>query len=70
MKTDVTEQRKANAFYMNLEDFSLFKLRSTIFLINFPLSFTMAIISVWYKIMPDAPTVADHYTRDEIDQIM
>ena len=70
MKTDVTEQRKANAFYMNLEDFSLFKLRSTIFLINFPLSFTLAIISVWYKIMPDAPTVADHYTRDEIDQIM
>ena len=55
---------------MNLDDFSLFKLRSSIFLINFPLSFTLAIISIWHKIMPDAPTMADHYTRDEIDQIM
>jgi len=55
---------------MNLEDFSLFKLRSAIFLINFPLSFTLAIVSIWYRIMPDIPTVADNYTRDEIDQIM
>ena len=67
VQTNVKDQKKANAFYMNMDDFSLFKLRSSIFLISFPLSFTLAIISIWYKIMPDAPTVADHYTRDEID---
>ena len=67
VKTDIGDQKKQNAFYMNMDDFSLFKLRSSIFLINFPLSFTLAIISIWYKIMPEAPSVADHYTRDEID---
>ena len=54
---------------MNMEDFSLFKLRSTIFLINFPLSFTLAIISIWFKIMPEAPSTAENYTREEIEQI-
>ena len=54
---------------MDMENFSLFKLRSTIFLINFPLSFTLAIINIWFKIMPEAPTTAENYTREEIDQI-
>ena len=54
---------------MNMEDFSLFKLRSTIFLINFPLSFTLAIISIWFKIMPESPSTAENYTREEIEQI-
>ena len=43
-------------WYLNLEDFSLFKLRSAIFLIQFPLAFTMAMVNVWYKILPDNPS--------------
>ena len=69
VKADKANQKVRNPFFMNLEDFSLFKLRSTIFLINFPLSFTLAIVSIWFKIMPEAPTTADNYTREEIDQI-
>ena len=38
---------KLPKWYLNLEDFSLFKLRSAIYLIQFPLAFNMAIIGVW-----------------------
>lgn len=43
---------KRNLFYLNLDDFSLFKLRSSVFLIDFPLSFTLCMIQVWQKILP------------------
>ena len=58
-ETEETKQAAASAqaaqknlFYLNLEDFSLFKLRSAVFLIDFPLSFTMCMVNVWQKIMP------------------
>ena len=37
---------------MNMEDFSIFKLKSAIFLIMFPLTFSLAIINLWVKIIP------------------
>ena len=67
VKAEKASQKVRNPFFMDMENFSLFKLRSTIFLINFPLSFTLAIISIWFKIMPEAPTTAENYTREEID---
>ena len=42
-------------FYMNLDDFSIFKLRSIIFLINFPFAYSIAIITCWYKSIPESP---------------
>ena len=45
-------ERKQNVFYLNLEDFNLFKLRSCIFLIMFPLTFTLSIITLWARIIP------------------
>ena len=44
--------KKENVFYLNLEDFNLFKLRSTIFLVAFPLTFTLAIVNLWAKLIP------------------
>ena len=41
-----------NVFYLSLEDFGLFKLRSAVFLIQFPISFTMHTFNVWQKVMP------------------
>jgi hypothetical protein len=58
----------AGPFFANLEDWSLFKLRSTLFLIDFPLSFTISIVNVWMKNMPN-PTLESGYSKDEIDQI-
>jgi hypothetical protein len=45
-------ERKSNLFYLNLEDFSLYKLRCAIFLIQFPLMFTESILALWSKIIP------------------
>ena len=61
---------RKNNFFLNLDDFSLFKLRSAVFLIDFPLSFTLCIINVWMRIMPAQMNIADHFNRDEIEQIM
>ena len=55
---------------MNLEDFSLFKLRSAVFLIEFPLSFTMCIVTVWQKIMPQQMNMQEYFSREEIEQIV
>ena len=45
-------ERKANIFYLNLEDFSLYKLRCSIFLIQFPITITESILALWAKIIP------------------
>lgn len=55
---------------MNLDDFSLFKLRSAVFLIDFPLSFTMCTVNVWQKIMPNSLNLNESFQREEIEQIM
>ena len=46
-------QNKENVFYINFDDFSLVKLRSAIFMLYFPITFTVSIINVWLKIMPN-----------------
>jgi len=56
---------------LNLDDFSLFKLRSAVFLIYFPLSFTMHMVSVWQKVMPTSLAMSENaYSREEIEQII
>ena len=66
--------RQANtqrsSFYLNLEDFSLFKLKSAVFLIYFPLSFTMHSINIWQRTMPTQMQMGDNYSREEIEQII
>ena len=55
---------------MTLEDFSLYKLKSSVFLIGFPLTFTQAILNVWAKSIPVNPGASDEFTREEIEQIL
>ena len=43
-KVNQDKNKKENAFFLNLDDFSLYKLRSAVFLIDFPLTFTMCCI--------------------------
>jgi len=67
------KERKANVFYLNFEDFNYFKLRSAIFLIMFPLTFTQAIINLWVKIIPSSYSKKDHadneYTKADLEMI-
>lgn len=70
MQQSKENQRKHNVFTLNLEDFNLFKLRSTVFLIQFPVTFTLLIINVWKKILPSQVTQAQGFSREEIEQIM
>lgn len=56
-------------FYLNLDDFSLFKLRCAVFLIDFPLCFTVCIVNVWQKILPNQITMAELFSREEIEQV-
>ena len=50
-KDDEPEKLREN-FYMNLNDFSIFKLRSIIFFTNFPLAISIATVTCWYKMIP------------------
>ncbi len=63
------EEEKASSFYLNLDDFNLFKLRSTIFLIDFPLSFTISMMNIWIKIVP-LPTSEYGFSKEESEQIL
>ena len=44
------ERKKRSPFFIYLEEFSLVKLRSTVYLIEFPLTFSICMISVWKDI--------------------
>ena len=68
-KVDADKEKKANAFFLNLEDFSLFKLRSSVFLIDFPITFTMCCVQVWAKIMPSGSATMDNFDKEEQEQI-
>ena len=54
---------------MTREDFSIFKLKSAVFMINFPLSFTIHILNVWKKVMPSA-LQSQAFNDDELEQIL
>jgi len=56
--------KRANTFFLNFEDFSIFKLRSAVFLIQFPLTFTQAIVPLWVKMLP----VVTKKTEDEMSR--
>lgn len=59
------EEAKASSLYLNLEDFNLFKLKSTIFLIDFPVSFTISMMNIWLKIMP----ALNDLSKEEAEQV-
>ena len=56
-------------FYLNLDEFSVFKLRSVAFLINFPITYCLAVITCWYKAIPETPTKEDGFSSNEIEEI-
>lgn len=65
-------KKKANIFYLNFEDFSLMKLRATIFLLNFPIAMTLTMIGVWLRAIPNVnikTETTDNLTKDEIEAI-
>jgi hypothetical protein len=46
------EDEKNNMFYMNFDDFSNFKLKSIIYFLYYPLTFTKIIANLWLQIVP------------------
>ena len=65
------EERKANIFYLNLEDFSVYKLRCAVFLIQFPLMLTESILALWSKIIPSPSKKesVEDYSKSDIEII-
>jgi len=65
------QQRKQNIFYLNLDDFNLFKLRSSIFLIQFPLAITETVILLWSKVIPSSHRKdgLDDFSKQDQEQI-
>lgn len=68
-------RRKANVLTLNLDDFNMFKLRSTVYLLQWPVTFTLLVINVWQKIMPEAPSEmgfprADCYLIEDAERAM
>ena len=64
-----SKEEAANPFFMDLECFSTFKLRSAIFLVDFPVNFMIRIMSTWMKIIPFSATIAEGYTKEDIQVI-
>jgi len=52
------QTKRENIFYMNLEDFNVFKLKAVVFLLQQPINFTQLIVNLWYKLLP-----SQTYTR-------
>jgi hypothetical protein len=66
------EKKRQNVFYLNFEDFSMVKLRSTVFMIYFPITFTISIINIWLKILPNPSqpkSETEEYTKEEVEGI-
>ena len=66
------EKKRQNVFYLNFEDFSMVKLRSTVFMIYFPITFTISIINIWLKILPNPSqpkSDTEDYSKEEVEGI-
>ena len=46
-------KKRSNVFYLNFEDFSMMKLKSTVFMLYFPITFTVSILNIWIKQIPN-----------------
>ena len=52
-KKEDDEKKRQNVFFLNFEDFNMGKLRATVFMLQFPITFTVAILNVWIKSIPN-----------------
>ena len=70
-KAKEEERRKQNVFYLNFEDFSIVKLRSMVFFLYFPITFTLSILTIWLKLVPNPNAQKEgakvDYTKEEIE---
>ena len=60
------ETSNRNIFYLNLDDFSLVKMRAAVFLVDWPLSFTICIVQVWQKTLPQTANLNDIMSAEDI----
>ena len=66
------EKRRSNVFFLNFDDFSIVKLKSIVFMMYFPVNFTIAIVNVWIKLLPNTnlpKSENEDWTKEEIDGI-
>ena len=66
------ERKRQNVFYLNFEDFSMVKLRSTVFMIYFPITFTVSILNIWLRIIPNpsqSKSDVEDYSKEELQAI-
>lgn len=59
-------------FFLNFEDFSIMKLRSTVFMLYFPVCFTIQLVNVWLRVIPNPnlqKSETEDYTKEEIEGI-
>ena len=67
------DKKRANWFYLNFTDFSIMKLKACVFFLHFPICYTVSIIGVWLKAMPNPSlpkTNGELYSREEAEEIM
>ena len=67
------QTKRENIFYMNLEDFNVFKLKAVVFLLQQPINFTQLIVNLWYKLLPNQTYTRrqdqDDLSRQEQEEI-
>lgn len=65
------EKANLNPFGLDLNKFQLYKIRSLMYLINFPITFMLRIMNVWQNIIDqNLLTVAtDGYTNEDLKKV-
>lgn len=66
-------KKRENLFYLNFEDFSMVKLKSTVFMLHFPITFTISIINIWLKLIPNLSQKQnenEEYSKEEIEGML
>ena len=66
-------KKRENLFFLNFEDFSMVKLKSTVFMLHFPITFTISIINIWLKLIPNLSQKQnenEEYSKEEIEGML
>jgi hypothetical protein len=69
IKKETVQLKQRNPLYLNLEAPCLFKIRSILFLVDFPITFMIRIMDLWQNMIPKQPSLSE-YSKEDLSLII
>lgn len=66
---ELEEKTPRNPLYLDLENFSLSKLKATIFLTDFPLNFFIRTLEIWQRLIPKEVNLTEWKNKDDVQYL-